>query len=117
MAEFLRGAPVGGPGGLVLCDSCNKGLTELPADAEPVARVDEVNVYLTTVELGANKWMPRWLNCEECGPVGGDGEVDEPGEAHVTASLMFDHTLNGFVLVDVDVLAVAPAAETETEVA
>lgn len=109
---MLSGTPVGGPGGSAACDSCNKGLSdgERWFDVED-AEGDTVYVYATRVRE-TNKWSFRWVNCEECGPVG-NGEATEPGEAHATATLAYDGRVDAFALADPEIVATDEEADDE----
>ena len=96
---MLAGTPVGGSGGMAVCDTCNRRLTDGHRehdreDTEP----DTVYAYATRVR-GTNRWSLRWVSCEECGPPG-DGVTNEPGEVVATATLTYDARIDGFALTD-----------------
>jgi hypothetical protein len=98
-ASLLHGAPVGGPDGQVVCDSCNEGLTE--NGDEPTTHVEEVVVYATSMARDRNRWLLRWLACPDCGSVG-NGEPTTSTETHATATLAYDPTLECFVLDEIN---------------
>ena len=101
-SAMLSGTPVGGPGGMAVCDTCNRRLTDGHREHEADdAEADTVYAYATRVR-DTNRWTLRWLSCEECGPPG-DGQTDEPGEVVATATLAYDARIAGFALADLEV--------------
>jgi hypothetical protein len=108
-ATALGATPVGTPEGNVICDSCNKTITTARQlrDEQSNDEVTETTVHVY-VTYGAGRWALRWTSCEACGPLG-DGETNEPGEAHATASLMLHPNRETMVLlVDATITACSP---------
>jgi hypothetical protein len=97
-ARMLAGTPVGGPGGSAACDTCNRRLSdgERHADA-PDAEADSVYAYATLARRSST-WALRWVNCEECGPL---GEPNKSGEAVAKATLGYDARIGAFALENV----------------
>jgi hypothetical protein len=114
LEKRLQGRPIGGPDGFVCCDSCNKGLADVSPNDGPTVHADTVHVYATASAV-SDKWRLRRVLCDDCGPLG-DGEANEPGEAHATVSLAYALLGEYFALTSVDVFALAPA-RSESEVA
>lgn len=92
----LQGTPIGTPDGMVICDSCNTQITSVRQLRDNEENDTTAHIYATGDARG---WALRWTTCEECGPIGG-GEVDEPGEAHTTATFT-THPLREIVVIDV----------------
>ena len=96
---MLAGTPVGGPGGMAVCDTCNRRLTDGHREHDTDdTEADTVYAYATRVR-DTNRWTLRWLSCEDCGPPG-DGLADESGEMVATATLAYDARIGGFALAD-----------------
>ncbi|WP_273837486.1 hypothetical protein [Halococcus sp. PRR34] len=99
---MLAGTPVGGPGGMVVCDTCNRRLTDGHREHDPDdAEADTVYAYAARVR-GMDRWSLRWVSCEECGPPSDadDDSEREPDEVVATATLTFDARIDGFALAD-----------------
>jgi hypothetical protein len=97
---MLSGTPVGGPGGMAVCDTCNRRLTDGHREHDPDdAEADTVYAYATRVR-DTDRWSLRWVSCENCGPPGESDETTEPGEVVAKATLTFDARIDGFALAD-----------------
>jgi hypothetical protein len=107
LEQHLQGTPVGGPDGIVCCDTCNKGLADVCPSDGPIVHADRVHVYATASAI-SDEWRLRRVLCDDCGPLG-DGEATEPGEAHATASLAYALLGEYFAFASVDVCALEPA--------
>jgi hypothetical protein len=95
---MLSGTPVGGPGGMAVCDTCNRRLTDGHREHDPAnAEADTVYAYATRVR-DTNRWSLRWVSCENCGPPGDSDETTKPGEVVAKATLAFDARIDGFAL-------------------
>lgn len=111
-STMLDATPVGTPEGDVVCDSCNKHITDARQLREEKSTSEDtettVHVYATCVS-GTRRWALRWINCEECGPIG-DGEITESGEAHATATLTLDPRHEQTVMIgEATITACSPA--------
>lgn len=111
LEQRLQGRSVGGPDGFACCDSCNKGLTDVSPSNGPTVHADRVHIYATAATM-SEKWRIRRVLCDDCGPLG-DGDANEPGEAHATASLAYALLGEHFAFASVDVFALEPASESE----
>ena len=108
-AAMLSGTPVGGPGGMAVCDTYNRPLTDGHREHDPNnAEADTVYAYATRVR-GTSRWTLRWVSCEECSPPS-DGKADEPGEAVAKATLTYDGRIDAFTLADPELPADEQAA-------
>lgn len=94
----LYATPVGTPEGDVVCDSCNKGITDARRFRDDEDTDTIVHVYATCV-YGTRRWALRWVSCIECGPLG-DGEPEEAGEAFATATLTIDPSHERQLMID-----------------
>jgi hypothetical protein len=109
-ATKLVATPVGTPDGDVVCDTCNKHITDVRQLRDDEDTETTVHVYATCV-YGTRRWALRWTNCTDCGPLG-DGKATEAGEAHATATLAPDPTHNSVMIIDATVTACAPPDST-----